>query len=297
MAIFFQFHKNIKCCTPLATKTFINPKYTHFITVIHRPCHVNCTCFYLAKYRANVLLCSGRKLHHLPEQIPAGANWVFVENNLLQELCGKFPYSSNVTGINIGLNSIKQICPSFIQSIKSNRHLEEIILSSNQLSSVPQDLQQIKYTKIWLSNNPFLCNCDMLWMISWLVNSTLPSGEHLVPDYKNVTCSNGIHKGTPIYKLNRVDMGCYPDTMPTWQIALLGVVGFLLLAVGITMFVVFKRWKEVKFLLYKHFDILDKRDKDENLEGIKYDALLSYRYGLYTTIMPTRDWSSARWEN
>ena len=42
-------------------------------------------------------------------------------------------------------------------------------------------------TNLWLSNNPYECNCDMLWMKDWLVDT----GN--VMDKENVTCSgNGI---------------------------------------------------------------------------------------------------------
>ncbi len=44
------------------------------------------------------------------------------------------------------------------------------------------------------------------------------------------------------------------------------------------MFIIFRRWNEVRFWLYKNFDILDRRDKGENLEGKEFDALVSYRY-------------------
>ncbi len=80
-----------------------------------------------------------------------------------------------------------------------------------------------------------------------------------------------------IVELNRVDMGCYPDRLPSWEITLLVVTGILFIAIGVSMFLVFRRWKEVKFWLYKHFDILDKSDIGEDLEGIKFDGLLSYR--------------------
>ena len=214
---------------------------------------------------------------HIPHVLPSDTNWIIMHNNLLKELCDKYPSSNNVTGINLALNNITKICPTFLESFLHNGHMQEIGFHNNRLSSIPQEIQKIKNIKLWLGGNPFQCNCDMLWMISWLANSTLPSGEHLVPDYRNVTCDNGIYKGKEIYKLNRVDMGCYPNRMPSWEIALLATVGILLVTFCIIMFLVFRRWNEVKFWMYKHFDILDKRDKEENLEGIKFDALLSYR--------------------
>ena len=215
---------------------------------------------------------------HLPNNLPLGTDWIIMHNNSLQELCDRYPYSINLTGINLAFNNIARICPSFLESFVQSKHLKELGFHNNKLLSIPQEIQEIRSAKIWLGNNPFECNCDMLWMISWLANATLSSGEHLVPDYRNVTCSNGVYQGKPIYKLNRVHMGCYPDRMPSWEIALFVIVGITLVMFCVITFLAFRRWNEVKFWIYKHFDILDKRDKDENLDGIKFDGLLSYRY-------------------
>ncbi len=245
---------------------------------MNRECNSVCSCLYDTEIGANIVDCSNSNLKELPRRVPLGTNWINMTNNLLKDLCVPYIYDENVTTLILAFNNIEEICPLFFINNRPQSFQYELDLSANKLSVVPPELLKINNFKIWLGNNPFLCNCDMLWMISWLANATLPSGEHIVADYKNVTCSNGIYKGNQIFKLNRVDMGCYPHRMPSWEIALLAIVGILLVTFCVIMFLVFKRWNEVKFWMYKHFDILDKRDKDEDLEGIKFDALLSYRY-------------------
>ncbi len=205
-----------------------------------------------------------------------GTNWLLAVNNTINQLCGRYMYSTNVTYLNLASNRITKICQNFIDSILQAKNVIQLDISSNMLTSLPKGMQKLKNVRIRLGGNPFDCNCDMLWMISWLANTTLPSGEHLVTDYKNVTCINGDTKEKIIYQLNRVHMGCYPNRMPSWEIALLAIVGSLMIVICMAILVVFRRWKEVKFLLYKHFDILDKRDND-CLDGIKFDGLLSYR--------------------
>ncbi len=199
-----------------------------------------------------------------------------MNENSIEELCSSFVYSDNVTALFFASNKIQRLCPSFIQSVIYRRNIEEMDLSKNMLSIIPSELQKVKNTKILLAKNPVLCNCDMLWMISWLSNSTLTSGEHLVPDYKNVTCSNGEFRGKPIYKLNADDMGCHHEVIATWEIILLVIVGVVILAICIIIFLFYRRWNEFKFWSYKHF--FNKENEEESLEGIHFDCLVSYRY-------------------
>ena len=37
------------------------------------------------------------------------------------------------------------------------------------------------------------------------------------------------------------------------------------------------RWKEVKFLAFYYFNILDSDDAEENVDNLKYDAFFSHR--------------------
>ena len=45
------------------------------------------------------------------------------------------------------------------------------------------------------------------------------------------------------------------------------------------MFFPTSRWREVKFLAFKYFGILEKDDADENVDNMLYDAFLSFRLG------------------
>ena len=49
--------------------------------------------------------------------------------------------------------------------------------------------RQNKTSKLWISDNPYECNCDMLWMKDWLMDN------ENVMDKKNVTCSGSKVKG------------------------------------------------------------------------------------------------------
>ncbi len=250
----------------------------HLFPVKRHLCWQNCSCFYNYMEKANVLSCSDHKGQILPEELPNGTNWVEIYNSTIKDLCGEYQYSNNVTRLLLPSNDILSICQSFVHSLQNDRHLEVLDLSSNQLQSIPIEIQNLKYIKmIYVAKNPFLCNCDMLWMIGWLANFTSSSGKHIVADYQNVTCATGPMNGKQIYKLNRVEMGCYPERMPSWEIALLVISGIFIISTAVILFLLFRWWNEVKFWIYKNFDILGKTDKEENLNGINWDCLLSYR--------------------
>ncbi len=208
-----------------------------------------------------------------------GTNWIILKNHTIDALCGSYNYSSNVTYLKLASNNIHTLCLSFLNSLLSRgHHLKEVDLSDNLISTIPQNITD-SMVSFRLANNPIDCNCDVVpWMPDWLENATFPSGEHMVPDYKDVICNDLIDgKQKRVYRLKEEDLGCNPFKIPIWFTAVLTLAAVLVIAIGISMFIIFRRWNEVKFWLYLHFDILDKSDRNENIDGKIFDALLSYR--------------------
>ena len=164
-----------------------------------------------------------------------------------------------------------------ITQIIEGKHIVWLDLSQNLLSEISPRIMNGHFEKIWLSGNRFDCNCDMLWMADWLANTTSPSGGHLVKDYKKVICRTGPYKGAPIYTLTAANMHCLPSVIPVWAIGLLSGAGVLIIAIVIAIIAIARRWNEVKFWLYLHFDILNKNDDDlVKIQDFQFDALLSY---------------------
>ncbi len=59
-----------------------------------------------------------------------------------------------------------------------------------------------------------------------MINGTTSSGSgHSVPDYKDALCHDRQRLGTPIYKLEAVDMDCYPVTLARWTVIVLSCIG------------------------------------------------------------------------
>ena len=96
----------------------------------------------------------------------------------------------------------------------------------------------------------------------------------MIRDYKEVKCRDG-HL---LYQLDAVKMGCFPKELTVWMKNLTGLSAFVILGVAVAIIFISRRWKEVKWFMYLHFDVLDINDEDEDLEIVEADALLSYRY-------------------
>ena len=71
--------------------------------------------------------------------------------------------------------------------VKSLKYLD---IRRNYLKEIPDIIKKgNNMTKMWISDNPYECNCDMLWMKDWLINATN------VEDKDNVTCLHNEVKG------------------------------------------------------------------------------------------------------
>ena len=137
--------------------------------------------------------------------------------------------------------------------------------------------------KIWLAENPFHCQCSMTWMIGWLNNFTTTTGEHVIVDFQHVTCHSGLNIGEPVYKLDEVDMGCFPKELTLWQKVGIGVgsgvAGLVIIALSA---LAIKRSRDIKFFFYYYCKWMicvgvPRDDKDEKLDNLKYDGFLYYR--------------------
>ena len=243
-----------------------------------------CFCHYNLEQNSNVYNCSSSPVKELAPDIPAGTDWLVMENDQLTELSGSHNYLGKIWSLDLRKNKIETISEFFIEQLEKGKSVKWFNLAENSLTRIPSKIQSLNFLqKVKLHGNPFHCDCDMTWMIGWLNNFTLPSREHVIVDYKQLKCQSGMMVGKPMYKLDKVEMGCFPPELTLWQKIVIAVAALVAGIIIITLIVlVIKRSRDIKFFLYYYckwctcFGV-PRDDKNEKLDNMEYDAYLSYR--------------------
>lgn len=209
--------------------------------------------------RANVYNCTSSNSKALPQFIYNDTDVFILRHANITYLCDTFEHFSSVSHLNLRHNGISSVCESF----------------ANQLDML------LNMQKIWLSGNPYHCDCDMTWMIQWLNTFTTPSGEHIIADFRHLKCHSGMMMGKPIHKLNDVEMGCF--SLTKWQKIVIAVsAGVAMFIIFILVAIVLKKSREASFFIFHNLKIRsvlywNEEKREENLDDMKYDAYLTYR--------------------
>ncbi len=249
------------------------------ISVLPIPCQEECTCNYNQVQDANILTCRGR----LPEVVPLMTDWLTIVpgNGKMDEICEHYPYIGRLYGIDLSKLNLENICDMFLdQIIAEDSQVRLFDISNNVLQKLSRRISEgHNLEKIWLSGNRFECNCDMLWMTAWLVNTRNSAGQNTIQDFMSIKCYLGHNKTFKIHRLTNEDLGCQKTKVPTWGLGLIVTAGILIVIIIVVVGTIMRRWSEVQFLIYLHFNILNQKDDDINeLQNLYFDALLSYTY-------------------
>ena len=119
-------------------------------------------------------------------------------------------------------------------------------------------------------------------MIQWISKRNL-NNNSLIKDKKNVVSRSDTSLDQKISQMTPEKMGCYPHKLSVGEKVTIGIFGALIVGIVVAIIAISRRWNEVKWLLYLHFNILDKSDNNEDLTDKKYDAFLSYSYCYYVS--------------
>ncbi len=125
---------------------------------------------------------------HYPDKLlPKSQQLIMVGNDLkkISFVTKGFPHLRTIDLRNSGIDEIST--QAFQDLLLCSQNLK---LSDNKLSHIPIILQTTSYqTNIWLSKNPYECNCEMMWMRDWLLNATN------VMDKEDIICNGGKWNG------------------------------------------------------------------------------------------------------
>ena len=151
-------------------------------------------------------------------------------------------------------------------------------MQDNKLSILPKEITELKAVQWKLAGNPFLCNCDMLWMRDWLSDTFLHSNRQIVEDFQDVLCHGGQFNRQPVYKVSADKMGCLPHIFAREAIiSLASILSVGLIILCLISFAI-KRWNEVRWIIYKGTNrFIGKGEEEEDLENVVFDAFIAYR--------------------
>ncbi len=272
---------SIFSCKVMSMEIFVS-----FFSVPPNRCQNNCTCHFDLNWEKAVYTCSGEIYSDLPATVPGQAEWLIFDNTNIKKLCGNYQYlleretiKSLITYISLQNSNLEHICDQSLHLILKKSNVKWLNLAMNKFHSLPNMLNDTrnKLEKLWLAGNPMKCDCDMLPLIEWLPNFKTLSGDRLVQDYENVLCFGGKFNGIPVYKLDKIMMGCYPYRMATWIIAVSSAIGSILLITVIIVVIIHANWERFRWIVYKNFDkILGDADRNENIAEYQFDAFLSF---------------------
>ena len=168
--------------------------------------------------------CSSLNLHNIPSSIPHFTDWLILENNHVRNLDSIHTNLGTISFLNLKRNKISSMTNSFVKNLSESKSLKWLDLSDNKLKHLLPEIQEVTtLEKVWLRGNPFHCDCDMTWMISWINKFIVITRERIVVDHAQVKCHSGKMRGQQIFKLNEVDMGCYPHDWTLQQKLIVGL--------------------------------------------------------------------------
>ena len=213
--------------------------------------------------------CSSLNLHNIPSSVPNFTEWLILENNHVRNLDTIHTDLGIISFLNLRRNKISSITTSFVGNLSESKSLKWFDLSDNKLKRLPPEVQELtSLEKVWLRGNPIHCDCDMTWMIGW-INKFIPiTRERIVVDHAQVKCHSGKMQGQPIFKLNEVDMGCYPHDWTLQQKLIVGLSVSIGCIIIVALVIIGLYSRRGRFLLYYYLkmDTIPRDDKNEDLE-------------------------------
>ncbi len=216
----------------------------------------------------------------MPASIPNDTDRFILTRTNITHLCESFPYFNKISSLSLVSSRLTEICDDALGDILSSHTLKQLDVSKNNIQhfSIVWTKKSRILSRIWLSGNPVECGCDMIWMADWLENATTRSGSKLVQDYRDLVCSSPTENGTPVYKLDKVILGCYPTDKPLWIIVVASIIGAVILIVMAIVLTIHRYWRIVRWLVYKNFNkLIGDPDRCEDITTVHFDAFISFR--------------------
>ena len=137
-----------------------------------------CTCYYSTNNQTNIFDCRDKNFTSLPDNAPLYTDQLSASGNNFGNIAKVEKYMEDITHLDISNSNVSSITDGVMKSMLKN------LKTLNVLEILPQSIIEAKlFTELFISNNSYDCNCDMIWMRDWLVKATN------VMDKEEVVCS------------------------------------------------------------------------------------------------------------
>ncbi len=139
--------------------------------------------------KINTVNCSFNNMSRLPDEVIHRTEQLIVNGNNLGVLETLNDNLTHVNVFNLERSDISYVTEEAMKMFLSKANV--LSLAHNKMKSSPRSVAENKtQTQLWLGDNPYDCNCHMMWMRDWLLNATN------VMDKDNFKCAAGKYKGT-----------------------------------------------------------------------------------------------------
>ena len=246
-----------------------------------RQCPEECSCFERCSDQTVVIDCQGRKLDIMPKTLPSSDSiQLNLRNNYIRDI-PRHPYLKNLTALYLTHNEIQRLNEVVVDSFERIRILH---MDSNNLTTLPRNIENLFLANLALHDNNFDCNCSTKWMKNWLQNLN-DNGQ--VERVENILCkSDSSMEEKAVYILPDERFGCNGTVgqsvrstntpNPTSSVITSAVLGTLLAISIIISILVHVYRRELKAIINTHLNRWPFGGKNDSDSTKIYDAFVSY---------------------
>ncbi|KAL4216357.1 hypothetical protein ACF0H5_024084 [Mactra antiquata] len=228
----------------------------------------------LALSHMNMMQMTDQNISDLFAPVTSLYNLVCLNCHLQCDIKSLIGNSPNLTKVNLNSNYFETISPG-VFSEKSK--IKTLLLNLNKIGHVSSKSLPIAFlnnlTHFDLSENPFICDCDLAWFIDWLKTVNKSRLRYYPKGYKCAFPSKWANKRLDEVHFSYLE--CHPFTTPEW----IGMIGGPIIVVLIILSLIAyrNRWN-IKHYIY----MLRKRREYAPLRGEEfvYDAFVAYNQSI-----------------
>lgn len=141
-----------------------------------------------------------------------GLRTLNLSSNMLSSKIASGMFPDNVENLDLSYNNISDITE---YAFYSYEYLRRLSLKGNKLTTLAMNdlavpIDQSRRTIVYISDNPFDCDCKLIWLRKKVNEISMNSGFPMVGDIYSVQCEKGyrIQEPVPFYSIPTRDMLC-----------------------------------------------------------------------------------------